>query len=371
MVAKFTNNSEIIFLGEQIQEDPDQNRFRGLEVNTIALEEASELSSKTYYKCVERCGTWIDKNWEIPCPSKIILSSNPDQGWVKDKFYTPYITKKIEAPYFYLQSKITDNPYIPKSYSDSLKELPKEIYDVFVEGSWDAVDSLHQLVSWGVIDSCAARKLSDNKNRYLGVDVGREGSDPTVLLTMEGGNIIDIEEHPKTRIDVVSDLVKKKMKEFRINAGCVTVDSVGVGGGVVDNLTREVINVIPMVGGATKEICASPGFNYTLEDLTFDTSLKFKNWKSYSYWVAAQKMKIGEIGNFTDYKLKTDAASIWYFTPNEKTIQVESKDDLKKRLGRSPDYWDAFTYAIWGQVAEKLMGESLFMTMSQFKKGNK
>ena len=58
-IATFTNGSQIIFMAESIQEDPDLNRFRGLEFNTALLEEMNELREVTYWKIVERCGTWI------------------------------------------------------------------------------------------------------------------------------------------------------------------------------------------------------------------------------------------------------------------------------------------------------------------------
>jgi hypothetical protein len=39
--------------------------------------------------------------------------------------------------WLYIPSKITDNPFIPKEYLESLKSLPKYEYEVFVNGNWD------------------------------------------------------------------------------------------------------------------------------------------------------------------------------------------------------------------------------------------
>lgn len=39
--------------------------------------------------------------------------------------------------WLYIPSKITDNPYIPQDYLESLKTMPKYEYEVFVEGNWD------------------------------------------------------------------------------------------------------------------------------------------------------------------------------------------------------------------------------------------
>jgi hypothetical protein len=130
----FTNDSQIIFLGENYADDKELNRFKGLEVNGFLLEEVNELQQKTFYKCVERAGSQIiDKQ-----PKPLILATcNPANNWVKELIYNKWKTNDLPPNWLYIPSKITDNPFIPVDYLESLKTMPRYEYEVFVEGNWD------------------------------------------------------------------------------------------------------------------------------------------------------------------------------------------------------------------------------------------
>jgi len=130
----FANDSQIIFMGENYSDDKELNRFKGLEVNGFLLEEVNELQQKTFYKCIERAGSQI-----IPKqPKPIILATcNPANNWVKELVYNKWKTNTLPANWLYIPSKITDNPFIPADYLESLKSMPRYEYEVFVEGNWD------------------------------------------------------------------------------------------------------------------------------------------------------------------------------------------------------------------------------------------
>lgn len=130
----FNNGSQIIFLGENYADDKELNRFKGLECNGFLLEEINELQQKTFYKCIERAGSNI-----IPSmPNPIILATcNPANNWVKTEIYNNWKTDTLPEKWLYIPSKITDNPFIPESYLESLKTMPKYEYEVFVNGNWD------------------------------------------------------------------------------------------------------------------------------------------------------------------------------------------------------------------------------------------
>lgn len=135
--TKFVNGSEIIFIAESIHTDPELNRFRGLEVNGFGLEEMNELSRKTLDKCIERAGTWFHaKN----APRKILGTCNPTDNWVKDDFYTPAQTNSLPKHFRYIPSKITDNPFLPAGYLESLKAtMDTNNYERFVNGDWNVI----------------------------------------------------------------------------------------------------------------------------------------------------------------------------------------------------------------------------------------
>ena len=77
----FLNGSQIIFMAESFADDKELNRFRGLEVNGGGFDEINECRQETFYKLIERAGTW---NHAIGTPPILILSTcNPTHEWVK------------------------------------------------------------------------------------------------------------------------------------------------------------------------------------------------------------------------------------------------------------------------------------------------
>lgn len=361
------NGSQLLFMPESVKDDPELYKFRGLETNTIICEEMNELREKTMWKCIERKGTWIRKGLEN-CPNLLIGTCNPSQGFVKQLFYNPWKAGTLKDSFYYLPAKITDNPYIPQEYIDQLEDLPPEVYKVFVDGDWEGVDNFNQLVPWTVIDDCEkARIRTVDQELALGADIGRMGSDPTVIVILKGGNIVKVEHYPKTYIDKAADIIQRRMLEYNVPSSRVCIDSVGLGAGVVDILVSKGMMVIPMVGGGTN-IKLAGGGEAKLEELTADSHYSFANWKAYSYWMAAEEMRVGHIGGFKDETLRSDAGAVNYFIRNDRVIFIQSKDDMKKIIGKSPDHWDAFTYAVWGWKSDDLANTFGIYTSTQYMK---
>lgn len=137
--VSFLNGSQLLFFPENYTQDKELNRWKGLEVNGFLLEEANENQEESFYKAIERAGTWLIPGIpkEEQPPPKILMTCNPAQNWVKRLLYTPWKLGKLPKNWHYIQSRIFDNPHIPKKYIESLKRLPKNQYQVFVLGNWD------------------------------------------------------------------------------------------------------------------------------------------------------------------------------------------------------------------------------------------
>ncbi len=134
LVITFKNKSQIIFMGENYDRDKDLNRFKGLEINGAFIDEVNEMQEVTLDKIIERAGSWFHSPG---CPTKVLMSCNPTQNWVKKRFYDKHKLGTLPNGVAYLQAKIFDNPHIPKDYLESLKLLPRHQYRVFVDGEWD------------------------------------------------------------------------------------------------------------------------------------------------------------------------------------------------------------------------------------------
>lgn len=137
-IASATNGSEIVFFTESISEDPDLNRWRGLEVNGFFPDEANELQEASWRKMIERAGSWVVPHGEQP-PPLIIPTFNPSAGWIKRVFYDPWAAGTLKAPYYFQMATIADNPHLPPEYVEGLKALPERDYKRFVQGDWSFI----------------------------------------------------------------------------------------------------------------------------------------------------------------------------------------------------------------------------------------
>lgn len=335
LLITFTNGSEIMFLSEAIKEDPELDRFKGLEVNTILMEEGNECQEKTFWMMNQRAGSWFMPK---PVPSKVIVTCNPSQSWVKTLFYNPYTSKTMRDGFFYLPAKIFDNPTVPQEYLDSLKQLPKEIYNRFVNGSWDAEDDVNQLISWSDIYGCADIKKTEDDSYSLGVDVAGGGRDKTVFILLKGPNIVEILEWKTNKQPDIQAKVMEWVERYSIDPASVCIDAVGIGEGVCDYLHNAGCYVNALKGGS------SP-LDYSIQD----TQFTFKNLRAQMYWFLKRDMEQRDLGNVVNDGLKLDLGTVWYTVKDDKCITIESKEKIKKVLGHSPDYGDAFALANMGR----------------------
>ena len=134
LVLTWKNRSQILFMSENYDDDKELNRFKGLEINGAFIDEVNEIQEVTFDKIIERSGSWFQSPG---CPTKIMLSCNPTNNWVKKRFYDRWKEGTLPQGQAYIQAKIFDNPFIPPDYLESLKLLPRYQYEVFVNGDWE------------------------------------------------------------------------------------------------------------------------------------------------------------------------------------------------------------------------------------------
>ena len=138
----FTNGSKMFFFSEGYEKDKEYLRWNGLEVNFILLEQIEELQKKALEKSLERVGSYIIPNATQPKP-QILMTINPTNTWAKELIYDKWMTGELPDKWLYIPALITDNPFIPDSFKESLQEL-KRIkpvnYQRYVEGDWEVQD---------------------------------------------------------------------------------------------------------------------------------------------------------------------------------------------------------------------------------------
>lgn len=173
--------------------------------------------------------------------------------------------------------------------------------------------------------------------RVLGVDVARYGADRTVCILNTEGHIEILGVYTTMDTMEVAARVHKLAEEYDVDQ--VRVDGVGVGGGVVDRLV------------ALARASDNP---YVVVEMTASAKAPDRtiHRNSRAYWYDSLKyllkngmidLPIGIKGS-EEAQLVQEMTGIRYAYPNG-VMQIESKEDIRKRGDKSPDYVDALVMA--------------------------
>lgn len=189
---------------------------------------------------------------------------------------------------------------------------------------------------WHAWDA-AGRPPLDGK-RVLGVDVARSGGDSTVIAHRHGVAVVELEPHDREDTMQTTGRVQASL----VDGAVPVVDSVGVGGGVVDRLRELRVPVLAYTGAAKTRV------------RTRDEEFGFVNVRSAAYWRMRELLDPAfgaEVMLPPDDLLLADlTAPTWSITTGvPPKIQIERKEDLVARLGRSPDRGDAVVMAMWAE----------------------
>lgn len=346
------NGGDILLFAEQATHDPTLERWKGLEVNWFLLEEASELQEASGNKAIERAGSYIipplpeDPEPRQP-PPFVFVTFNPCKEWPRKWFYEPWKLGTLAPPYCFIPLTIDDNPYATDAYKKSLTYLPKEEYNRFVKGEWDFVDDPNQLIKtewiWG------ARNVDPTDGPFrLGADVARYGDDYSTTARIRGNALVEVAEYKHLSTDRFGTVILNEANDRTkpVAGHDVRIDGVGLGAGTVDYCRKMKLPVREVISGA--KAIPRPG-------PLAASGFRFKDLRSQMWWEFREKLREGKFSLALrnakgeeipiPEKLVGDLAAPRYEISGDKVISVESKDDIKLRLGRSTDYGDAVVYA--------------------------
>ncbi|KUF18456.1 hypothetical protein [Streptomyces silvensis] len=187
------------------------------------------------------------------------------------------------------------------------------------------------------IDPETKPKAEDLEPVELGVDVGG-GGDETVIRERRGRRAGREWRAHTDRPEKIAPLVLQALKES--GAGAVKVDSIGVGFGVIGelrNLASQGKHSARIVGVNVGEKSSKPD--------------KYKNLRAEIWWEIGRGLSerkgwdLSSMAN-DDTTVAQLLAPLWDVDPQGR-IQVEPKDEIRKRLGRSPDNADALLLAFY------------------------
>lgn len=168
----------------------------------------------------------------------------------------------------------------------------------------------------------------DGSPVQIGVDVAAYGSDKTVIAVRKGNKLCELQVYSQKNTRETAGLVQIASREH--NTSRIAVDEIGIGRGVVDSL----------------EEAGYENVGVNVSERSSDSerwhNLRAELWCNLRERLDPDKEPISLL---PDDELLSELASVKYKVDARGAIQIESKDDMRKRLGHSPDRADAVVLA--------------------------
>lgn len=281
----------------------------------------------------EHCRILAIGNPDNPA-TEFFKAAQPGSGWNVVKistFDTPNFTGEP------IPEELRDLMPSPGWAADRLKKWGADspMYKSKVLGEFpeSAEDTLIPL-SWIVAAQNRDIEPAPGAESKLGVDVARYGTDRSVIYHWHGGRLRLKSDRNGEPTTVTAGRAISVWTETR--ASDINVDGVGVGAGVVDTLDEDgyPVNDMQAGGGSTEP-------------------KRFINARAEWYWRLRTLFENGEVDlDPEDEELAAQLSSLRYIFTRRGQIQIESKDDMRKRGMPSPDRADSAMLAVNSPIAD-------------------
>lgn len=247
-------------------------------------------------------------------------------------------------------------PYGPTF--ESIEEAKREygegsgFYEWKVEGRFPTHDT-ESLISHAMLEAAFKRRspLTDCEHPVahvvVGVDVARStasSADWTVTYSLCGrcDRIIETDRHHGESTVTTAGRTLHVARAFGLSsreARQIGVDDGGVGGGVTDRMNEE--------GFAVRRE------NFAAKPVSERNAEKFRNRRMELWWLMKEWIEkracLASLDESARDKLREDLTAPKFWPLGDgRVLQLESKDDVRARLGRSPDDGDALALAVAG-----------------------
>lgn len=206
------------------------------------------------------------------------------------------------------------------------------------------ISSINSIISRELYLRCIHRELTWWSAYFgtMGVDPALTGTDDMVISIFKSGILIDEVVIPYNENEVVAaGKIQIKLSEhFPAGGACIVIDSDGLGIKVANAFEK----MMPK-DTTNKNVLIKYRGSCNDRDIV---DPQYENIRAEAHFYAKQRMMDGHISLDDNDYAKQEATSVLQFTNTRGRIQIEDKDDLKGRIGRSPNRWDARVCGIWG-----------------------
>lgn len=316
------------------------NKFNSAEYAFYFIDQAEEVEREQIGEL--RATTRLIINGK-KIPGKGLFTANPAPSFLKDEFILNPTPDRV-----FIRALPTDNPYLGPEYiavlKDSFKHRP-ELLKAYLEGCWDQLGGYNQVIKDGWVENAGKIKLYPPVvKKLITCDPARFGDDETVIYLLENTQIKESILYGQKNLMHTANVLH--VLSHRHGDCLIAVDVCGLGGGVVDRLIEMGDNVLAIDNAAKS---SQPE--------------KYYNLRSEIWCTAADAMADGDVQLVTDDPRLKGQLTCPTYEFRDGRILIESKADIKKRLGNSPDRADAYVnglYALQFVEGQRIGGKETY-----------
>lgn len=237
----------------------------------------------------------------------------------------------------FIPSRVTDNPFLRDTgYMRTLQALPEPLRSQMLKGDFRAGmrEDAFQVIPTAWVDAAMARWKPRPKKPVMdsmGVDVAMGGGDEHVIICRHGVWFDEPIAHKGKEIPDGAASGAQVVQAWRDNA-VIHVDLLGPGALTYGFLLQLQLQAVGVNFG---ELVSAA--------LDQHGRLRFTNLRSYLWW--KMREALDPLNNLAielppHKRLRADLCAPKYSLPGQ-AIKVQSRDDIIKAIGRSPDYGTA------------------------------
>ncbi len=267
----------------------------------------------------------------------MILFGNPTrgQGYFYDCFH------KLKDRWQTYTVSCYDSPLVSEEFIEDMAARFGDTSNVFRArclGEFPLAED-DTVVSLADVEAATNRQIHvpDHYPIIMACDIARFGDDATVIVLRQGRKVLSVQSHNKLDLMQTSGRIFDLYQQTNPQPAEILIDSIGMGSGVLDRL-REL--GLPARGINVSE---SPSLTDRYANLRAELWFKLRDWFQ------------EEVQIPNDDRLVRDLVATKYNYRSNGTLAIESKNDTKKRLGKSPDFADALMISM-GSLAVDAQG---------------
>ena len=319
------NGSRVYFLDcKHLPSDPDYHRFGSMQFTRGWLEEVGEIPSKAIINLSASVGRWKNKQYNLG--RKLFMTCNPNKGYAYKEFYIPHEENTLPNYRKFIKSLPTDNKYLSKEYLDMLNRLPKNERARLLLGDWRYDDDPTKLCEYDKILDLWSNDHVLKGEKYITADIARFGKDKTDIWTWDGLIAVEKVKLARSSIPESVDAIKKLKLKHQVPMSNISVDELGVGGGVVDLLP------------------GCYGFVANAKPINTGTKQNYANLKAQCSFVLSEYVNNAKMWIRFDDDKDEIIEELEHLKKSKEIIEgkldVIKKEEVKSLINRSPDHQD-------------------------------